>query len=261
MAHANALATALALMDGPIGAESMSDWICALADADNSIDVGALRHSLNEDRVPAGFPEIADVSEIEMLMEERRRWYVTVLKKALDQMPSNELVRAVTLASGRATKKGQVLGPLMIYKLVDAYEIEAQEFLALEVANVGILANRVLRAAQRQQDIRSIDARAIDVEIGYVERVMRNWDYVAQPVQLCRMSRGQRHENSEQMANIVTVLLVTLAMEHGRPRQAKRLNDLLREIFAEVPVILEQTNVSDYNLTIIQRRESNSARL
>ena len=100
-------------------------WLVALAEAEDEIDADAVLRDINEDRAVAGLPEVRDLALVEAALTERRRHYKDVTLAALEQVPSNVLVEALTAAVEEATSGGELHAPLLIEEIASAYELRA----------------------------------------------------------------------------------------------------------------------------------------
>ena len=235
LARANLYAAAISRLGSEISAKEMARWITELAYAYEEIDEENILTLVNEDRSLAGFPNIEDLSFIESELSARREHYRKCIKNALDVLPSMELVKAVTIAIEEATDIGELDAPILIDDMVDAYELEAQRFLEKERCNVEALIDSIQE---------SVEGGASDNEIERMitslEDVVRNWDFVAQPIQVSSKSRGLNHEISHELAGKIRELAVSLHNEHGLLEVSQRLTKLSLEVFAEVVEVVER---------------------
>lgn len=234
-AKANALATALSRLP-EYRAENIAKWILELAEAFEEIDPEKLKTLINEERIVAGFPEITDGAAVEEEIQERRRYYRQVIKAALDNLASKELVEAVTDAVESATDIGEEHCPILIADLVDAYEVDAQEFLDREEENILALIEKLRAAA----DAGSADS-VLEPMVNKLIQVVKNWDLVAQPIQVSAKSRGLDHDASLRVARILRSLAIYMFNEHGKLDFSQQLTNMLQEVFAEVGEIAERT--------------------
>jgi hypothetical protein len=145
-------------------------------------------------------------------------------------------VEAVTVAVESATDDGEEHGPIMISDLVDSYEVEAQGFLDKEEGNIKALLEK-LRAA--------VDAERPDSTlapmVNQLIQVVKNWDTVAQPIQVSTKSRGLDHDASHRVAGLVRGLAIHMFNEHGKLDFSQQLTNMLQEVFAEVGEVAERT--------------------
>lgn len=235
VARANLLAAGLARLPDQ-SADDVAEWILEIAWAFEDIAPDELSVIINEERVVSGFPEVSDLSAVEAEIQERRRHYRQVIKAALDNLSPKELVEAVTVAVESATDDGEEHGPILIADLIDSYEVEAQGFLDKEEGNIRALVEK-LRAA--------VDAERPDSTlapmVNQLIQVVKNWDTVAQPIQVSTKSRGLDHDASHRVAGLVRGLAIHMFNEHGKLDFSQQLTNMLQEVFAEVGEVAERT--------------------
>lgn len=235
IARANLLAAGLARLPDH-NADDVAEWILEIAWAFEDLDPDELSVIINEERIVSGFPEVSDLSAVEAEIQERRRHYRKVIKSALDNLSPKELVEAVTVAVESATDDGEEHGPILIADLVDSYEVEAQGFLDKEEGNIKALVEK-LRAA--------VDAERSDSTlapmVNQLIQVVRNWDTVAQPIQVSTKSRGLDHDASHRVAGLVRGLAIHMFNEHGKLDFSQQLTNMLQEVFVEVGEVAERT--------------------
>lgn len=235
IARANLLAAGLSLLPAH-NADDVAEWILEISWAFEDIDPEELSVIINEERVVSGFPEVSDLSAIEAAVQERRRHYRKAIKLALDNLSPKELVRAVTVAVESATNDGKEHGPILIDDLVDSYEVEAQGFLDKEEGTIKALVERLWAAVDAEQSDSSIAPM-----VNQLIQVVKNWDTVAQPIQVSTMSRGLAHEASHRVASTVRDLAIHMFNEHGKLDFSQQLTNMLQEVFAEVIEVAERT--------------------
>lgn len=235
IARANLLAAGIARLPDH-NADDVAEWILEIAWAFEDLDPDELSVIINEERIVSGFPEVSDLSAVEAEIQERRRHYRQVIKSALDNLSPKELVEAVTVAVESATDDGEEHGPILIADLVDSYEVEAQGFLDKEEGNIKALVEK-LRAA--------VDAERSDSTlapmVNQLIQVVKNWDTVAQPIQVSTKSRGLDHDASHRVAGLVRGLAIHMFNAHGKLDFSQQLTNMLQEVFAEVGEVAERT--------------------
>ncbi|WP_417547014.1 hypothetical protein [Marinobacter segnicrescens] len=233
-ARCNAVASALDrshFSEPPV----MTDWLLELCWAFEDIDADHLRNVINEERVVSGFPEITDLSVVESGIADRKNHYRQVMRNALDKMNSENLVIAITDAIEKATELGEAPGPKLLAELVDTYEVEAQDFLAREEENIKFLLTRLEEALELE-----LTDKDLEPIIERLCQVTRNWDFVAQPIQVSLKSRGLPHEASQRTAYSVRNMAITLFNDYGKLELAKKITEMLQEVFAEVIDVAER---------------------
>lgn len=235
IARANLLATGLSRMSN-YTSDDVAEWILAISWSFEGIDPEELSVIVNEERVVSGFPEVTDLSAVEAEILERRRHYRKVIKSTLDSLSSKELVEAVTVAVESATDGGEEHGPILIADLVDSYEVEAQGFLEKEEGNIRALVETLGAAVDAERP----DSTLAPI-VNQLIQVVKNWDTVAQPIQVSTKSRGLDHDASHRVAGLVRRLAIHMFNEHGKLDFSQQLTNMLQEVFAEVGEVAERT--------------------
>lgn len=234
IARANLLAAGLARLSEH-DADDVAAWILEIAWAFEDVDPDDLRMIINEERVVSGFTEESDRLAVEDEIKERRRYYRQVIKSALDSLSPKELVEAITVAVETATDDGEEHGPILIADLVDSYEVEAQGFLDKEEENIRILVEKLRAAvdAERQDSL-------LAAMVNQLIQVVKNWDTVAQPIQVSSKSRGLDHDASHRVAGLVRGLAIHMFEKHDNLDFPQQLTNMLKEVFAEVDEVAER---------------------
>lgn len=247
LARANLMAAAFELVRGDEATESIAEFIRDFCWMVESIDPQEVMRDINEDRAISGFPEVRSVEFIEEELATRRKFYCSILRNSLDQMDPGKLIETITDAVEVATNSGEEHGPALLDDLVDSYEVETQGFLQKEFEALSALVNSAREAAPRGES-------AVSPIIDKLERVVRNWDRVAQPIQVSAKSRGTVHRQSRDVAFELRGLGIDLNNEHGMLQQARRMTVLLREIFAELPDVVERLEEDAEAIAGLQRK-------
>lgn len=255
LARANLMAAACELVDEGEPAASVASFIRDFAKVVEGIDPEEVLRDVNEDRAISGFPEVRGTELVEEELVERCRVYRSALKNLLDTMDPAKLVATITEAVTLATDGGNEHGPALIDDLVDSYEVETQGFLQKEGENIAALIESVREAAPRGE-------KAVEPIMSKLEKVARNLDSVAQPIQISAKSRGIVHRPSRDIAYALRSLGIDLNNEHGMLDQAQRMTDLLRDLFAELPEVMERLDEDAEAIAGLRRqaeeRERNS---
>lgn len=216
-------------------ASFVARWIRELAKSFEEVDMQNVLTMINEERSISGFPEVTDLYLVESELQERRRYYRQVMKSSLDTLLTKDLLSAITTVVSTSTNNGEIPGPILIHDLVDAYEVEAQEFLIKEMQNINALAQKAKTASD--EDISDSSLLSF---ISQLSHVVRNWDIIAQPIQVSTKSRGLRHKASGEASEIIRNLALYLYNQHGKLEMSRILTDLLRDVFTEVVDIHEK---------------------
>ncbi len=233
LAHLNLLAAAFEAVDSEHDAEDLASFIQEVAYLVDEIDPEDVLRDINEDRAVSGFPEVRALDQIEAELAERKRYYRSAIKDALDRLPPTTLVQVMTDTVEGVTLGGEDHAPELIDDLVDSYEVEPQGFLQKEAENV----HKLIKAAR---DSANSGEAAVKPYVDKLDAVARNWDKVAQPIQLSAKARGIDHEASRDLAYEIRSLAIDLFNTHDMLTQAQRLTGLLQELFAELPEVSER---------------------
>lgn len=233
LAHLNLLAAAFEAVDSEHDAEDLASFIQEVAYLVDEIDPEDVLRDINEDRAVSGFPEVRALDQIEAELAERKRYYRSAIKDALDRLPPTTLVQVMTDTVEEVTLGGEDHAPELIDDLVDSYEVETQGFLQKEAENV----HKLIKAAR---DSANSGEAAVKPYVDKLDAVARNWDKVAQPIQLSAKARGIDHEASRDLAYEIRSLAIDLFNTHDMLTQAQRLTGLLQELFAELPEVSER---------------------
>jgi len=233
LAHLNLLAAAFEAVDGEHDAEDLASFILEVAYLVDELDPADVLRDINEDRAVSGFPEVRALDQIEAELAERKRYYRNAIKDALDRLPPTTLVQVMTDTVNEGTFGGEYHAPELIDDLVDSYEVETQGFLQKEAENV----RKLIKAAR---DSAHAGEAAVKPYLDKLDAVARNWDKVAQPIQLSAKARGIDHDASRDLAYEIRSLAIDLFNKHDMLTQSQRLTGLLQELFAEVPDVSER---------------------
>lgn len=233
LAHLNLLAAAFEAVDSEHDAEDLTSFIQEVAYLVDEIDPEDVLRDINEDRAVSGFPEVRALDQIEAELAERKRYYRSAIKDALDRLPPTTLVQVMKDTVEGVTLGGEDHAPELIDDLVDSYEVETQGFLQKEAENV----HKLIKAAR---DSANSGEAAVKPYVDKLDAVARNWDKVAQPIQLSAKARGIDHEASRDLAYEIRSLAIDLFNTHDMLTQSQRLTGLLQELFAELPEVSER---------------------
>lgn len=252
LAHLNLLAAALEAVDGRHDSDDLSEFIQEIAYLAEELVPEDVLRDINEDRAVSGFPQVRALGQIEAEFTERKRCYLAAIRKALDRLPSTTLVQVMTDTVHGVTEGGEEHAPELIDGLVDWYEVEAQGLLQKEADNI----HKLITATR---DSMKLGETAVISDVDKLDTVARNWDSVAQPIQLSAKARGIDHEPSRVLAGEIRSLAIDLFNEHDMLAQSQRLMGLLQDIFLEVPDVSERIEQDVDTLTDIFNERNDTA--
>lgn len=228
LALANLIASAIEITNEQLSVDEWSAWILKLAKTFEAIDPEKVLRDINEDRSVSGFQEIKSIDLIEKEIILRRRLYKEVVRNALDRMDSIKLVEVVTSVVNISTETGTKHALILIDDVVDAYQLETQAPLQKGIDNIFLLIKKI-------RDESPKDEASLMPAIDVLKSSIIEWDKIAQPIQLSLRSRGLEHDLSFGLAGRIRSLAVDLTNEHGFLEATRKITELLREAFAELP--------------------------
>jgi hypothetical protein len=228
-----------------ISPNEVAGAILKLSHLMDSIDVESVMRVINEDRVMAGFSEIRNKGQIESELVNLRRSNRDLVKDALNRMPPESLVAAMTEAVALDTGHGENHASTLLDELVDVYQIETVRFLAGESEKITSLLNNILQLSVD-------DPKSVSREISKLEAVARTWTKVAKPTQVNLKARGIDDNMSQSIGYAIRSCAIDLFNKHNMLDETKQISELLRELFVYVPDVnarLEEDAVQLDNLT------------
>ncbi|HWU32909.1 MAG TPA: hypothetical protein VN108_08545, partial [Marmoricola sp.] len=252
LAHCNLMAAAFEAVDAQDAPQELAEFILEMALRVDELDPDEILQAVNEDRAVSGFPEVRGTDQVESELAERKRYFRNAIKDALNRLTPGALVEAMTLTVDRATEGGTEHAPELIDEIVDSYAVETQSFLTKEAENVEKLIGAVRESAKAgEATVRPL--------IDRLDGVIRNWDKVAQPLQVSFKARGLDHDASRNLAYKVRSLAVDLFNEHDLLKQSQRLTALLKDVFSEIPDVVDRVEEDAKALSDIAQRRDESA--
>ncbi len=233
LAHLNLLASVFEAVGENDSTNDVAEFIQEMAYLVDALLAEQVLRDINEDRSVSGFPEVSGADQVEAELSERKRYYRNAIKDALNRLPPASLVEAMTLAVDGITCGGHDHAPELIDELVDSYAGEVQGFLQSEAENAQKLIKAIRDSAKSGEFV-------IKTLVDKLEAVARNWDKVAQPIQLSARARGIEHAPSHEIGYSIRSLAIDLFNEHDMLTQSQRLTGLIQELFAELPELVER---------------------
>lgn len=216
------------------------EWALEIAQKSEAIQPEEVREVLNDDRSVARFPEAA-TSDVNDEIRNQKSYYSKTVTAVLENLSVKARARTMTSLLETSTSNGRYQCPTLIRDLMPAYELSVQDSLEQY--------KRIIEAQDEQ--LRAMaDARNPDTTLSQIVdqllESLREWDTLAQPIQLSRRSTGQRHDVSFEMARRFRHLAADLFIEYRKPDLSRKILNTLKNVFSEVPEIVEQI-VEDSN--------------
>ena len=228
IARANLLITGVSRLPN-LPSSSIVEWILAIAQTSEAINSETVRAILNEDRRASGFPEITDLSVIDDEIRKQKSYYRQVLTSILESLSVTERASVLTQTLEPSTGIAQPRCPILIEDLILSYERGVQDSLEQ---------NRKIIEAQDEKLRAMADAKNSDTTlqpiVNQLIQAVKEWGTLAQPIQLSKRSRGERHTASFEVAWRVRELAIHLFNEYGKLDFSQQITNMLKEVFTEV---------------------------
>ena len=230
----------------------VAEWILAIAQTFENINPSEVCAILNTERGESGFPKITEFSDITSEIQNCRHYYQQVIKFVLDNIPSaKERVKTLMIVVEAAIDGDTNHWPILIEDTVDSYEEGAEVFLEIEGKNI---------ETQKKEIRIAVDAETSDAVltpmVNELLQTVKDWDIIAQPIQLNKNRQGLRHNASHDVADRVRQLAIYLFNEYNKLDFSQKILNVLQDVFTEVPAITERITADLETLNkIAERRE------
>lgn len=231
----------------PNNPSQIVNLLVAMARTHDAISSENILASINEDRHLAGLPLIQDVGNIKEAILEQRKYFAGVMKDALNNTPKPDVV--FTEIVEKTTSNGQEHPPLLINDLTDLYQIEVQKYLDKLAQDIRVIT----------EGIQSHNINKIDSALNLLEKKVKSWDQIAQPIQLIMQSKGMEDSHSQEIANELRRSTIYLANELEMHEAAQRVSILMADVFKELPQFAERVSEDLSVLEDILNRKVRSA--
>ncbi|MYF97901.1 hypothetical protein F4212_02015 [Candidatus Poribacteria bacterium] len=233
IALANILVSGLSRLPNPT-ADTCVDWILAIAKAAEAIDPETIRTTFNADRSSAGFPQINDMTTIEEAIHTQKKYYRTIITVVMEKIDVIERTQMMTTVVEKAIGNQISRCPPLIDDLVTSYEYSVKQTLENK--------QQLIEAQDKQiRDTFNINFSeyTLTQTVDQLIDTVKAWDTIAQPIQLSKRSRGERHNESFKIAAQCRDLAAALFLEQKNYDIACKIINMLQDVFAEVPELLE----------------------
>ena len=222
------LLDAIPKVPGTATTPTVKSAIAQLVQRFQQIQVLELWHSINEDRQVAGLPLLSDAEAAEGELKQLQAALASCMLRALKKL--SEPHTMLTSLVSELTRSGEGL-PILATTLVSQYQLDAQGSLdELEQQIRTLIQETLKRLEETKGKLKDIGKR-----IQQLETLTRQWDGLAQPIQLAANADGSEDQRSSNLANDLREMSLVLWNKYAEEGLANRLNILLGELFAELP--------------------------
>ncbi len=249
LAHLNFMAFAFTLLNNNTTLETVSDYIQQICYLFEELDSTDILRDINEDRHVSGFPEMTSVDLIDEELTARKKFYRTVIKDYLDTIKPDEIIKLITIIVDQTTNCGEIPAPSLVDEILSMYEVETTSILEKEYDKAANLIQAILERAPEGEN-------SIITQIDVLEQIIRNWDRIAQPLQVNNKARGVDHIPSLRLAYSLRSLGVDLFNDYNYTKISERLLSLTKELFSELPEISTKSDEDEMAMKdILSQRE------
>ena len=252
IAKCNVLAAGLSRLPRR-SSDEVATWILEIIWACEGIDAEEVRSVINTDRRTSGFPT-ANPPPIEAELQHREKDYRQVMTSALKNLSADERAEAMTRIVELATADEKPL-PRLIDRLVDWYEEDADASLEEHEGKIGELDEKLRLAADEDRP----DSVLVSLVNQLIQEV-KNWDAIAQPIQLSKTSQGLPQNESETLVRRVQDLAMHLFDVYDKLDLCLQLIRTLQEAFEEVIEISNRLSVVMGGLNATAQKRERCAR-
>ncbi|WP_089138975.1 hypothetical protein [Vibrio rumoiensis] len=227
LSRANLLASSIERLS-KIDKELSIKLITELSKMSESIFSDEIKVLINQERKYSSLLMVESLEDIESELENRKKYYKKASINLLDCFSSSEIVEIITKIIVTETNNGSKYCGELIQEVIGYYELKAQQFLKEEEGNIDILLSTI--------DDNLKDGLSESVMSIYIEElinVLKNWDLIAQPIQILYMSKGLKHEMSNNLAYKIRNLSLKLFNEYDYVKLTQRLGYTLQQVFEE----------------------------
>jgi len=232
--RANILINALATLKD-LDVKVLETWIETISVCFSNIDTEMLLDTINDSREAAGISDIANVNTLEDVLRENKHFFVKIIKNAMNDLGTEEMVSMFTAIVDADTCSGRKQGTEIIEELVESYELESQSFF-----NRANLIIEELVKTIKTDAMQNVSEYVLQQKVNKLINTVQQWDKIAQPIQVCDLSKGLEHEESKHIASVVRDVAITLYNDYGKLQAAQAITSMMKQVFAEVITVAEK---------------------
>lgn len=204
----------------------LSDFLDALTSAADDLDIDQILREVNEDREIAGFPSVNSTDVVAESLRDRRQNWRRAAMATLERAPTAEMAEAMFMLVDKVAEEQRF--PRFLHELIDDYALRAQPFMAREIAGAERIVAKARELAGTRPD-------ALPPLIEALKELLETWDELTHPVQISATLRGQRDEDSENLAFSVRSLSIDLFNDHDLLDESQQISGLVGSSFSALP--------------------------
>lgn len=219
--------------------------IMDIDDLFSALDASEIMDQINEKRQNANMTEVTLQGIIQELGKKREN-IRQMLNEILVRFTEEEYVELITRLAEKCIEAAD-RNHEIIFDLIDQYEIRMQTKLEKETRDVE-------QEIQRIKELKS--ERGVYENVKSFINCVKEWDKIAQPLQLKSQASGLPHTISEHLGLEIRELALFLNNERELAKEALLIVDAMKDVFAELEGLAELF-VSDSNTldTIVKEKD------
>lgn len=187
-----------------------------------SLDPDELLESINSHREKAGFA-LCSNQEIVHGINERRTEIKQIIADKLNVLSDGDYTELARILGEQMVENNNV-DNAVISDVIDSYEVRIQT----------VLEGYTERIESLIADYRNNLSEVSVLKLQRLISIVKEWDKLAQPLQLKSQASGMPHRISEDIGNQMRDLAVDLHNDEGKSEEALLITDAMRDVFAEL---------------------------
>lgn len=230
----------------------LEDSICEIDEAYSLVDIYDVTDSLNVCRSHAKFPE-AGVHEVSQVLNRKRDSIRQTIFEELGTLVETEYLKLVTaLAEDYVDAVDEGQSGIILADIIDQYELKVQAELETATDSILNVINEIIDSEDKYSVQNKIPSLIVQV---------KNWDRLAQPLQLKAQASGMPHTLSNKLGSSLRSLAVTLHNDKGLSNEALQLVSAMKDVFAELDELNDLFENDAEQLSIIVKEKSETESL
>lgn len=229
--------------------EALLNSVWSLNRAFSDIDIADIQDVINNSRKAGGFAEAA-LDDINVELGRVRQDTIRYIGDKLAAFGEEQYVALATQIGEKYVVESKERDCVLLSNILDEYEMHMNQ--SIEKKTEEIVS--AVEEAKKLQDPTSI-SKARESIVALVKA----WDTILQPLQLRSMVSGLQQANSTVVAGVMRGFAVFLNNERNLPDEALKLTEDLKDVFAELPELVELFSKDKEDLKDIIDNEKKSA--
>lgn len=193
------------------------------------LDVDRIVELINENREKAKLG-VVQTQDVIIELGKKREEIRQIITDKLSSLDQDAYVELVTMIAEKCIADDLYTDGVILFDVVDQYEIRIQS--VLDERTEGI--KKHIETIEYMKDESDISEQ-VDLLINNV----KEWDILAQPLQLKSQASGIPHETSEQLGLELRNLALLLHNEKGMTKDAFSLVNAMKSVFAELGELVD----------------------